>query len=233
MEESASKKDDRKVKLKKESAYVIQASERIEDAEEMEWHNSRSCESPPWRCHDNTSNNYCCCWSCQSHLLLGWNWPNHFWFWMDTWLRNGTKTLKGLRSGWMRTLKRDAKGNLTTKTFLLLQTFYTRIRHPCSHFSLDLSKSDDKLEVFQILCKAQIDGSTSDPVMSELWWCFDSTVARQVSVQNHHDENSRRTRKSFQRIQEEDRGTVRNDEEGCHGACPSCHRSMRKASKGT
>ena len=39
-------------------------------------------------------------------------------------------------------------------------------------------------------------------------------------MEDHHDENSRRTRKSFQWIQEEDRGTLRNDEEGaCHGVC--------------
>ena len=40
-----------------------------------------------------------------------------------------------------------------------------------------------------------------------------------ISVENHHDGN-RRTRKSFQWIQEEDRGTLRVDEEeACHGVC--------------
>ena len=69
--------------------------------------------------------------------------------------------------------------------------------------------------------------------MSELWWYCDSDVARQISVENHHDENSRRTRKSFQCIQEEDCGTLQNDEEeACQGKNPSCFRSSRKASTG-
>ena len=61
----------------------------------------------------------------------------------------------------------------------------------------------------------------TDPAMSELWY-YGSTLKRQIPVESHHDENSRRTdvRKSVQRIQEEDGRTLRNDEEeACHGVC--------------
>ena len=82
--------------------------------------------------------------------------------------------------------------------------------------------AENELPTFQSGCKAQMDGAAcTEPAMSEL---CDTAIPpwRQISLKNHHDENSRRTTKSFQWIQEEDRGGM-----------PSCYRSVKKGSKGT
>ena len=64
---------------------------------------------------------------------------------------------------------RDAKVNLTTELCLCCRHFTLDLFIPsCSHFSLDLSKRDDKFEVLQVGCKAHMDGSVcTDPAMSE------------------------------------------------------------------
>ena len=63
------------------------------------------------------------------YLLRCSTWPKHLWFGRKFDWGMG-QTLKGQRSGWKRTLQTDAKENVTTKYFLLPQTFHIRILHP-------------------------------------------------------------------------------------------------------